>query len=142
MASSLSMAQYGNPLSSTTASTTVVQLNDSGVQAPQKTVGEIVKDYFKDDPIMAKVAWCESRNRQWNKDGSIFRGKVNPSDVGVMQINTYYHEKKAKEMGIDLMTLEGNLKYGKYLYEKEGTTPWNSSSPCWANGDTNQVAVN
>lgn len=80
---------------------------------------------------MIRIAWCESRFRQYDKDGTLFRGKVNSSDVGVMQINTYYHLNTAKKMGLDLETVEGNMAYAKYLYEREGTTPWNSSSACW-----------
>jgi len=111
------------------------------VKAP-KTVEEMVKEYFKDSPIMSKVAWCESRNRQFEKDGiTPFTGRVNPSDIGVMQINRYYHEATATKMGIDLSTLEGNLTYGKYLYDKEGTRPWNSSSPCWSSQEQ-LVAMN
>ncbi len=111
--------------------------------AAPKTVGEQVQEYFKDSPIMIKVAWCESRNRQFEKDGvTPFAGRINASDVGVMQINKYYHLDTAKKMGLDLNTIEGNMAYGKYLYEKEGTTPWNSSSPCWAKGGNPVVAAN
>jgi hypothetical protein len=48
-----------------------------------------------------------------------------------MQINTRFHEATATEMGIDLESLNGNLEYAKYLYEKEGTKPWVSSKACW-----------
>lgn len=96
-----------------------------------KTTKEIVSEYFKDDPIMIKIAWCESRHRQWGSDGQLFRGKVNPNDVGVMQINTDYHLKQSLKMNLDITTLEGNLDYARHLYENQGTTPWNSSSPCW-----------
>ncbi len=96
-----------------------------------ETLGAYVREYFKDEPIMADIAWCESRFRHLDKDGQIFRGKVVKEDIGVMQVNTYYHEKKAKELGIDLYSLSGNLAYAKYLYEKQGTKPWASSEPCW-----------
>ncbi len=116
----------------TTTATLEAPLTKEYIIKNPKTVEEMVKEYFKDTPIMIKVAWCESRNRQYDKNGDLFRGIVNNDDVGVMQINTYYHKETAKKMGLDLTTLEGNLTYGKYLYEKEGTTPWNSSSACWA----------
>lgn len=101
--------------------------------APVQTVKERVSEFFKDDPIMIKVAYCESRYRQFGKDGNIFRGMVNPNDVGVMQVNTDYHLEASKKMKLDIMTLEGNLAYSRYLYEKQGTRPWNSSRPCWGN---------
>jgi hypothetical protein len=81
---------------------------------------------------MADIAHCESRFRHLNSEGDIFRGKVNPNDIGVMQINTDYHQDEAAEMGIDIYSLKGNLEYARFLYEKQGTKPWNSSRPCWA----------
>jgi hypothetical protein len=90
-----------------------------------------VKDYFKDTPILAKIAWCESRLKHFNEDGSILRGKLTPKDVGMMQINEYYHKKTAKILGINIYSLEGNMAYAKWLYKREGTTPWASSSKCW-----------
>jgi hypothetical protein len=89
---------------------------------------------------MIDIAFCESRFRQFNKSGDVLRGEVNSDDVGVVQINTYYHQKDALALGFDIMTLEGNMAYGKYLYEKQGTRPWNSSKPCWQ-GRTNLVAI-
>lgn len=137
MASAYMVGPATNPIDAI-ASTSQVSTSTLAVKAPQKKTGDIVKEYFKDNPIMAKVSWCESRFRQTNKDGSVFRGIVNNDDVGVMQINTHYHLETAKKMGLDIMTLEGNLAYGKYLYEKEGTDPWISSSACWKQSD--QVA--
>ncbi len=98
-----------------------------------ETLGAYVREYYADSPILADIAWCESRMRHLDKEGNLFRGKVNPSDIGVMQINTYYHEATSTKMDIDLESLSGNLKYAQYLYEKEGTKPWNSSKPCWGN---------
>ncbi len=96
-----------------------------------KTVKDQVKEYFRENPIMVKIAWCESRFRQYDKGGEIFRGVVNDRDIGVMQINTDYHSKTATKMQIDLTTTEGNMAYAKYLYDKQGTAPWSSSSACW-----------
>jgi hypothetical protein len=69
--------------------------------------------------------------RQWDKNGDVFHGTVNHNDVGVMQINSLYHEDKATVLGMDIYTLSGNLAYAKYLYNKEGTQPWASSEACW-----------
>lgn len=96
-----------------------------------ETLTAYVEQYFAEEPILADIAWCESRMRHLGPDGEILRGKVNKSDIGVMQINTYYHADTAEELGLDLYSLNGNLAYAQYLYEKEGTKPWLSSSPCW-----------
>ncbi len=96
-----------------------------------ETMSTYVRQYFAHEPILAEIAWCESRMRHLDKDGEIFRGVVNKSDIGVMQINTYYHGEAAEELGLDLYSLNGNLAYAQYLYDKEGSKPWNSSKPCW-----------
>jgi len=97
----------------------------------RKNVEASVREYFKDTPILAEIAKCESRFRQVDENGDVVRGEINRSDIGVMQINTYYHADTAKKLGLDLKTLGGNMAYAKYLYEKEGSTPWLSSSGCW-----------
>lgn len=96
-----------------------------------ESLGEYVREYFHDIPVMADVAWCESRMRHLNKDGKILRGEVDSDDIGVMQINTRYHGETAKEKGIDIYSLNGNLEYARDLYERQGVKPWLASSPCW-----------
>ena len=99
--------------------------------AKAQTLEELVSDYFADTPILAEVARCESQFRHYGKSGNIIRGVVVPEDIGVMQINEKYHGEKAESLGLDIYSLEGNLEYAKYLYEKEGTKPWRSSAKCW-----------
>lgn len=100
--------------------------------APQvQNIQQYVETYFADEPIMVTIARCESHFRQFAKDGSVYRGKVTPKDVGVMQINEFYQGDAAAKLGFDIYTLEGNTAYAQYLYDKEGTKPWNSSSTCW-----------
>ncbi len=95
-------------------------------------VEHTVRAYFKDTPILADVAWCESRFVHIDPHtGTVKRGHMNASDLGVMQINEYYHGTTAREMGLDLSQLEDNLAYARYLYEREGTKPWNASRFCW-----------
>ncbi len=96
------------------------------------TVEETVRDHFKSNPILVEIARCESRFRQFDEDGEVLRGKVIKEDVGVMQINEYYHLERSKKLGYDIHTLDGNMAYAKWLYQKEGTRPWNSSVKCWS----------
>lgn len=100
------------------------------------TLEEYVREYFKDTPIMAEIAKCESRFRHLGKNGKVLRGELTSEDTGVMQINEFYHEETADNLGIDLHTLDGNLAYAKWLYTKEGTKPWFASSKCWQKSDT------
>jgi len=100
------------------------------------TLEAYVREYFKDAPIMAEIAKCESRFRHIGRNGKVLRGETVVEDVGVMQINEFYHDDTAKVLGLDLHTLDGNLAYARWLYNKEGTTPWFASSRCWQKSDT------
>lgn len=92
-----------------------------------------VKEYFKDTPILAEIARCESGFRQFDKNGNVLRGIKNNKDVGVMQINEYYHAATAEKLGYDLHDIEDNMRFAKeYLYDKQGSRPWLASSPCWS----------
>ena len=95
------------------------------------TLESYVRAYFIETSILVEIARCESQFRQTDENGEVLRGKVNKSDVGIMQVNEFYHGEKAEDLGFDLRSIEGNLAYAKYLYEKEGTRPWNASKKCW-----------
>jgi hypothetical protein len=94
-------------------------------------VGPALKSYFKDAPIMERVAFCESTHTQFISEGVVHRGVVNNKDVGIFQINEKYHLKDSKKMGIDIYSIEGNMEYAKHLYEEQGLQPWSASRPCW-----------
>lgn len=103
-------------------------------------VERFIEDYFFDIPQLKKVAFCESSFRHFEKNGEPRRGKVNRYDVGVMQINELYHAKEAGALGFDLETIDGNVAFARHLYEREGSRPWNSSSPCWDKSE--DLAIN
>ena len=105
-----------------------------------KNVEKFIDDYFADIPVLAEIAKCESRFRQYNSKGEILKGKVNTYDRGVMQINILYHGKAAEKMGLDLHDIDDNVAYARALYEKEGSRPWMSSSPCWAKFSQSEIA--
>lgn len=96
-----------------------------------KAIEAYVRKEYANEPILIDVARCESTYRQFDQNGQIIRGRVNHQDVGVMQINEKYHADEAVKMGLNIYTVEGNVAFGKYLYDKYGTQPWNSSAPCW-----------
>jgi hypothetical protein len=95
------------------------------------TVEEYVRNYFSDIPVMIEIAKCESRFRQHDADGEVLHGEKNSSDRGVMQINEDFHNENSEKLGYDILTLEGNTSYARYLFEKYGLKPWVSSAKCW-----------
>lgn len=118
------------------------KLNSELGGAPDHVVDHIyetqdyVEEYFADIPVMADIAFCESRFRQYDSNGNLFRGKVDSADVGVMQVNERYHLEASQKLGYDIHTIEGNLGYARYLYNTQGVQPWKSSSPCWNTKNT------
>ncbi|HEY4508242.1 MAG TPA: hypothetical protein VJJ55_01130 [Candidatus Paceibacterota bacterium] len=132
---------YGTPTADTQSKEIIAAKNSippiSAVRADRPlTLEEYVREYFEDTPVLAEIAKCESRFRHLGWNGAVLRGDTVPEDLGVMQINEFYHEERANALGVDLHTLDGNLAYAKWLYNKEGTLPWYSSSKCWQKPDT------
>jgi len=80
--------------------------------------------------VLRHIAFCESRNRQFDDNGEILLGK-NKNDVGRYQINTDHWGEKAEQLGHDLYTEEGNEAMAFYLYREFGTKPWYWSRKCW-----------
>ena len=91
----------------------------------------IVRSYFRDIPVMAEIARCESTFRHTLPDGTVLTGRVDSDDTGVMQINRRYHGEKAAELKLDLNDIYHNMAYARYLYETQGVQPWSASAPCW-----------
>jgi hypothetical protein len=97
-----------------------------------QTVKEYVNEYFADEPILAAIAQCESQMRQFGANGQVLKNPHSTA-VGVFQIMSSIHGSLADDkLGLDINTLQGNAAYARYLYEKEGTRPWNSSKACWS----------
>jgi hypothetical protein len=97
----------------------------------RKAIEQYVRENFADTPVLAEIARCESEFRQFDKNGQVVRGRVDNADVGVMQINERYHLEIANKLGMNIHTIEGNMAYARYLYDKSGSAPWNASKPCW-----------
>lgn len=91
----------------------------------------VVREYFKDIPVMIQVARCESTFQHTLADGSVLKGRVDNADTGVMQINKRYHSAAATAMSLDLDDIYDNMAYARHLYETQGIRPWNASAPCW-----------
>lgn len=116
----------------------VMATSTIAVEVP--TIEQAVREYFADAPMLIEVARCESTFTHFGKDGKILRGRAVADDLGVMQVNEYYHGKTAKKLGIDIYTLEGNMAYARYLYEKNGLSDWSASKPCWGKSLGKQLA--
>jgi len=83
-----------------------------------------IKEVFSDAPIMVDVARCESTFRQFADSGNVFRGGTNRKYIGIFQIGEDLHRSYALARGFDIDTVEGNIGYARYMYDRQGTRPW------------------
>lgn len=100
------------------------------IDSDRAAVEAYLREHYSDTPILVEIARCESTLMHY-KNGKLVRGRVDNADVGVMQINERYHLETAEKLGYNIHTIEGNVAYAQYLYDKLGTQPWSASKPCW-----------
>ncbi|MFZ2770050.1 MAG: hypothetical protein WAZ50_02915 [Minisyncoccia bacterium] len=117
-----------------------LQVRDYEPITDAKNVARYVSDYFEDIPILARIASCESHNRQYDSNGNVLRGEKNKHDIGVMQINELYHLDDSLDQKLDIYTIEGNVAFARHIYEKQGAKPWMSSSACWSKYTQKELA--
>lgn len=107
----------------------------TAVDEPTIEVHEVAQIELRSE--LKPICACESvgnrhaEPQHFHPDGRVIRGVINSDDVGMCQINLYYHEETAGKMGLDLFTEEGNITYANWLYETQGSRPWNWSAGCW-----------
>ncbi len=123
---------------STPVATTTVPTPPSFNPLSAVDVEKMVRSYFADVPIMFPIAKCESGFRQFRSDGRVLYGGTG-SMIGIFQISSG-HTSKATSLGFDIQTIDGNLGYARYLYNKQSTDPWISSIDCW--NPNNSVSTN
>ena len=89
-------------------------------------IAELGQRYHVDRKTLLAVISCESGG-DMTAIGTLSKVGI---DRGALQVNDYYHGKKAKEMGFDLHRPSHSLEYGIYLMSKEGLKPWSASAKC------------
>jgi hypothetical protein len=88
-------------------------------------------------PLLKHITSCESNGdpnkepREFNSSGTVLHGYPNPDDIGLGQINLPTWGAKAKELGFDLYTYQGNLDMTFWIYDHYGWKPWTYSRGCW-----------
>lgn len=105
-----------------------VSMEATTVYADKEVFVEATRDF---PPALQAICNAESGGKQFKADGHVTRGHINPSDIGICQINEPYWNDKARDLGFDIFTEEGNKKMAIWLFEHQGTEPWNSSKAAW-----------
>ena len=83
-----------------------------------------------ENAVFPDIAQCESGGRQFDDQGNLV---TNPksSAIGKYGIMASLHEERAKSLGHDIRTLEGNEAYARVLYKENGLKDWEESRHCW-----------
>lgn len=124
----------GLPLDPTPGSQVVVE------QEIPRQIAQRASEMGVDKNVALAIAFCESTYRQYDSNqvadsGAnskiVLRGKQNPKDTGVFQINESYHLEDSKKLGYDIYSTEGNIKYGIWLLKNGGEQHWKASRDCW-----------
>jgi hypothetical protein len=84
------------------------------------------------DTFLYYASYCESRHRQFDENGDVLQGRVDPDDTGRWQINKRYWLKSAISMGYDIETEHGNYMMAQHILEVQGEGAWSASAPCMA----------
>lgn len=102
------------------------------ILTPEEMIKREVGKTKLDAALVVAIARCESGLTQMDpKTGEVLHGIVNKKDIGLFQINTYWHQKEAERLKMNIFDIEGNIKYAVHLLESEGTVPWKASENCW-----------
>lgn len=88
----------------------------------RENIIKIIKETFPNEPLMLKIAWCESRLETKAKNQT-------SSAKGIFQIidGTWIHFKCEG----NLLNAEDNIKCGKKILDGQGLSAWKSSFSCW-----------
>jgi len=107
---------------------------------PEEYIYLMAEKYGVDVKLALKIMECESVAYA-NASGEAIKDVVNynrdetgavwSSDIGRWQLNDYYHQVPAYNMGFSLNNDYDNIEYGFYLMSQEGTQPWQASKYCW-----------
>jgi len=124
------------PASGTTTVLTTVKVPtpiEQQIGIVQEKITNVAIAYGYDPKLAIAIMKCEGEayktkgnNKNYDKQGNHWS-----TDIGLFQINNYYHDAAAKKLGIDIYTDQGNIVYAMYLMQHQGTKPWNASRQCW-----------
>lgn len=101
------------------ASTIIAIIHNSST-TPDEIKGLLQTKLGQGNDLIAVVG-CESGYRQFNASGGVLTSSTN--DKGIFQINHIWWQK-AKDLGYDISTIDGNIDMGIYIYKTAGIRSW------------------
>ena len=81
--------------------------------------------------ILRAICMAESNCQQFNNDGSVKHGEIDPDDTGMFQINKRVHADLIAETGLDPEKEADNIRLANIIYGRDGAAAWNASRDRW-----------
>lgn len=101
-------------------------------------VKELSSQNKVNEETVMRIIECES---SWNPK-AIGRQAVVGEDVGLFQINSYYHESDFQKEGLDIRhSIHDNIVAGFEILKEDGFTPWRSSKKCWEDPTSTDIST-
>ena len=69
---------------------------------------------------LLRAGFCETQLRHVSDSGDVVRGKENPQDIGIFQLNLRYHLLEMRSQGLNPFKRADNIKYAQILYKQRG----------------------
>lgn len=112
-----------------------ITLENATIHVFEEVEASVIKIELKKE--LVPICACESTGNKYgkpthfDKDGNVLLGVINPYDTGMCQINVKIHKDTIERLGLDVTKEIDNIIFANWLYERDGSTPWNWSKPCW-----------
>jgi len=102
------------------------------VKTVDSEITRLASVYGQNGALARTIIKCESEMYGGAVNHNKIGGVIWSTDIGVWQINDYFHKDNALKMGLDIYDEWDNLEYGFILLKSEGTKPWYASKGCWS----------
>lgn len=90
----------------------------------------VINEVFGENSIMHRVAYCESRIRQFDANGEVLKGIT--GDLGLFQLAPQYWLEESIKLNYDVHTTRGNALMASYILKTQGINAWLASKTCWS----------
>lgn len=95
-------------------------------------ITRLSKQYLIDEDLVKRIIKCESGFVKDALNINKRDGVAWSKDIGLGQINDYYHKETMIKLGLDIYTPKDNLAYMFILLKEDPLVHYKASSGCWS----------
>lgn len=94
-------------------------------------ITKLSNQYGIDENLVRRIIQCESGFVKHAVGINYRNGVAWSKDIGLGQINDYYHQDTMSRLGLDIYTPKDNLEYMFVLLKEDPSVHYKASSGCW-----------